>query len=174
MNKRAVTGIMIMMMSLVMLLAPAAAETRESTIFLEGMEEPIKETLFESPEGFSLWYANEWLEADYGVTDQIEGVVISTIYSDDYMVLSVIPEEEAERYIQEFGGVIPEESSASPVQAELFRELKDGRYSFCMLITEEGKYMLAVGQYAEEAAEGNAKFFQRVLDSVVFHTGQTD
>ena len=144
MNKKAMTGMMILMLCLMMILAPAAAETRKGTIYLEGMEETIEETLFESPEGFSLWYANDWLEADYGVEDQIEGVVISTIYSDDYMVLS-------------------------RVQTDLFRELKDSRYSFCSLVAEDGHYLLAVGQYAEEAAEGNAKFFQRVLDSVVFN-----
>ena len=58
----------------------------------------------------------------------------------------------------------------SRVQTEVYLDLDDGIYYFCTLIAENGQYLRAVGQYYAEAAEGNAKFFQRVLDSVVFST----
>lgn len=165
-KKKTVTGLLLTALCLLLILPPAAAETRQGVIFLEGMEEPIEERLFASPEGFSFWYANDRLQAYPGEKENIEGAVVAALYSDDHMVLSLIPEEEAMKYAGDGEVSIAELSMAPRAQMDLYRELKDGQYSFCTLIAENGKYLRAAGQYAQEAAEGNAKFFQRVLDSV--------
>ena len=61
------------------------AETRQGVIVLEGMEEAIEETQFESSQGFSFWYASEHLKADDGDIDGLACVVVSALYSDDCM-----------------------------------------------------------------------------------------
>ncbi len=157
------------MLCLTLTLSAASAETRQGVIWLEGMEEIIEETRFDSPLGFSFWYANECLEAYPGEADGLEGVVVDTIWSDDYMVLSVIAEDEAEALAAEYGLTL--EESEERTQTDLCLELKDGTYRFCSLIAEGGQYLRADGRYMQEAAEGNAKYFQRVLDSVTFEAG---
>ncbi len=167
MKKNILTALLSVILCL-LLLPASVAETREGVIMLEGMEEPIEETLFESPLGFSFWYANEKMEAYHGEAGYIEGVVISALYSDDYMVLSMIPEEDAEEYTGDWEENIVELSADTRVQEDLYHVLEDGQYLFLTLIAEKGQYLCAVGQYSQEAAEGNAKYFQRILDSVTF------
>ena len=171
MKKEAVTVLISALLCLLLALPAAGAETRKGVIALEGMEETIEETLFESPLGFSFWYANERLKAYQGEADNVEGVVVSALYSDDHMILSVITEEEAEGYAGEYGVDITEQPADSRVQTELYLKAEDGQYSFCTLIAENGRFIRAAGRYAVEAAEGNARFFQRVLDSVAFLSG---
>ena len=151
-----------------LLVLPAAAETREGVIMLEGMEEPIEETLFASWMGFSFWYVNDRLDAWHGERGNIEGVIVEALYSDDFMILSMIPEEDAVEYVEDLGLDIVEKSAGSRVQTDVYHVLEDGRYYFLTLIAEDGRYFRAVGEYSQEAAEGNAHFFQRVLDSVSF------
>ncbi|MBR6185363.1 MAG: hypothetical protein IKQ41_03785 [Clostridia bacterium] len=164
MKKTALAGIFLLTLCLALLPAGAAAETRQGVIALEGQEETIEETLLESGMGFSVWYANERLEAYAGEMDGMEGVVVKSLYADDYMVLSAITEEDAMEYAED-----PDMGKAgSLTQTDVYRELEGGRYYFMTLVAENGHYLSAVGEYSEEAAEGTAKFFQRVLDSVVF------
>lgn len=144
---------------LCLLLSAALAETRQGTISLEGMEEPIEETLYESPQGFSFWYVSDRLKAYQGEADGIEGVVVQALYSDDHMVLSIISEKDALAYIK------AQDEDAPRAQLDVYRELKNGTYHFLTLIAENGRYLRAVGRYSQEAAEGNAKFFQLALDS---------
>lgn len=168
MKKKTVTTFVLAALCLLLALSAAAAETREGVIWLEGMEEPVEETLFESPQGFAFWYVNDRLKAEHGEANSIEGAVVAALYADDYMVLSAITREEAEEYIEDLDGSIAEQSAAARVETELYHELADGQYYFCTLIAENGQYLRAVGQYSQEAAEGTAKFFRRVLDSVTF------
>ena len=156
-----------------LLVFPAAAETRQGVIFLEGMEETVEEALFESPQGFSFWYAKDRLEAYYEGAGSMDGVRVGALYADDSMVLSMIPEEDAAEYAQELGVNIRKQSASSRVQMDVYRELENGRYYFLTLIAEDGRYLRAVGDYSQEAAEGNAKFFQRVLDSVTWLSEET-
>ena len=166
MEKKAWTGFLLATLCLLLIFPAAEAETRQSVIALEGMEEAIEETLYESPFGFSFWYAKDRLEAYPGNIGVTEGVIVAALYSDDYMLLSMTDEEDAVEYAEDFDVDIVEESAASRVQMDVYRELEDGQYYFLTLIAENGKYFCAIGQYAEESAEGNAKFLQRVLDSV--------
>lgn len=170
MNRRIAVQFILAVLCMLLLLPNAFAETREGVIWLEGMEETVEETLFESLDGFSFWYASDMLEADFGSKDDIEGVIVSNPYSYDYMLLSVISEEEAAQCAAGLDEDIVEQSAALRVQAEVYCELEDGTYSFLTLIAENGRYLRAVGTYSEEAAEGTAKYFQLVLDSAAFTT----
>lgn len=166
MKKNVWTGILCAMLCLLLCVSAALGETRQGVIAREGTEEPIEETLFESAMGFSFWYASEWLEAYYGEENNIDGVIVETIYSDDSMVFSLISEEDAAEYTGDMEKNITELAADGRVQLDVYREVVDGRYHFLTLIAEKGLYFRAVGEYAEEAAEGNGKLFQLVLDSV--------
>ncbi|MBO4377366.1 MAG: hypothetical protein J5889_00280 [Clostridia bacterium] len=171
MYRKAVSSLICLMLSVLMFLSPALAETREGVIVLEGEEQAIEETLLESPMGFSFWYASESFDAWTGEMDYIEGVIIESLYSDDFMILSLIPEEDAEDYAEDLDEDIIWMSYESRVQADIYRDLEDGRYYFLTLIADEGQYIRAVGEYSEEAAEGNARYFQKILDSIAFLPG---
>ena len=171
MKKKVWIGLLAAALCLALCLPAALGETRQGVIAREGQEEVIEETLFESPLGFSFWYANEWLEAEFGEENNIDGVVVRTIYSDDFMVFSMISEEDAAEYTEDFEKNITELAADGRVQMDVYRELDEGRYYFLTLIAEKGRYFRAVGEYAEEAAEGNGRFFERVLDSVTFTPG---
>ena len=162
MKKKTLMGLLWLTICLILFQSAALTETRQGVIALEGMEEIIEETLFESSLGFSFWYASDRLEAHQDVVRDIDGVCVEAQYSDDYMILSMITEEEA----GDLDENIVEQSASSRVRKDVYRELEDGTYSFLTLIAENGQYLRAIGEYSEEAAEGNAKFFQRVLDSV--------
>ena len=168
MKKNIITLLLTFALCIFLIIPAAGAQTREGVIYLEGMEETIEETLFESPDGYSFWYANECLEAYNGTAGDVQGAVVVNPYSDDCMIISVITEEEAQEYLSRYSADIPEGSAASPFQIELYLELEDAQFSFCTLITDDGRYLRAAGQYSLEAAEGTAKYFQQVLDSVAF------
>ena len=108
------------------------------------------------------------LEADFGSKDDYEGVIVSNPYSDDFMILSLTPEEDAAQYMLDLDEDIVEQSAEPRIQAEVYCELEDGTYNFLTLIAENGRYLRAIGSYSEESAEGTAKYFQLVLDSVAF------
>ena len=164
MKKNRITGFALLALCLCLCLTPAQAETRQGVIWLEGMEEIIEETLFESPEGFSFWYTADGFSADFGTDDPAEGVTVTNIYSDDSMTLSMISEEEAAA----LAGDIAEQAAEARVQVDLPEEIKDGKIHFCTLIGDHGKYLRASGAYYLEAAEGTAKYFRHFLDSVAF------
>jgi len=160
------TKLLLVLLCLLLALPNALSETRQGVIALEGEEEVIEETLYESVQGFSFWYANDRLKVDYDAADNMD--YVCALYSDDRMTLSMIPEEEAKEYTKDFEKSIVEAADESRVQMEVYHKLENGRYYFLTLIGENGLYCRAVGDYAQEAAEGNAIFFQRVLDSVAF------
>ena len=171
MNKKtAMQFLLAVVFCLALVLPAAASETRQGTIALEGMEEPIEETLFKSPLGFSFWYANDSLKAYCEEAGGMEGAVVSALWSDDSMVLSMISEEEAMRYIQDYGVNLEEQPAASHTQIDVYQNLENGMVHFLTLIAENGQYVRAAGTYSLEAAEGNAKYFQRVLDNIIFNT----
>ena len=134
-KKKTATAWLAAALSLLRVLPLAQAETREGVIWLEGMEEPIEETLYESPLGFSFWYANERLDARPGEADGVEGVTVGALYSDDFMFLSVVTQEEA----AEYPGTDAAELFAGPrAQAELYRETEGSVVSFGVLVAETG------------------------------------
>ena len=174
MHKKVWQVLLLAALCLLLIMPASLADTRQGTIILEGMEETIEETLFVSPQGFSFWYASDRLEAYPDVVGNIDGVYVCALYSDDQMILSMIPEEDAAEYTEDFDQGITELSADSRVQMDVSHELEDGRYYFMTLIGEKGLFFRAVGDYAQEAAEGNARFLRRVLDSVTFRTDDPD
>ena len=165
--KKTVIWLTLAILCLALCVPGACAETRQGTIWLEGMEETIEETLFENPQGYSFWYAGDLLKAEFTAAEEPEGVIVSNRNSDDCMMLTVITREEAESLAAD----LAELEAAGRVQAELSCELQDGSWHFVTLIAENGHYLRADGVYAMEAAEGIAKYFQLVLNSVVFADG---
>ena len=151
------------------LAVPAAlAQTRETVIYREGEGETVTEQLLESSFGFSVWYPNELLEAYEGEMGNMEGVIVTAMYSDDHMILSVIPEEDAVEYVEDLDVNIVEQSASGRVVMDIYRDLEDGRYYFLAVVAENGKYLSAVGDYSQEAAEGNGVLLDHVLQSVSF------
>lgn len=167
MKKGAARGA-ILAVCLALLLFTAAAETREGVIYLEGMEEAIEETRFDSPEGFSFWVVTDGFAVDFGEDGDFEGARVRNVYSDDCMILSMITREEAEACVENLDEALAEQSADGRAQVEAYCELEDGMFHFLTLIEEDGRFLRAVGEYSREAAEGTAKYFQRVLDSVAF------
>ena len=149
-------------------LPAAAAETREGVIHLEGMEETIEETRFESPEGFSFWYAQDVLQVDLGTVDGTEGVIVSNPYADDYLILSGITEEQAAEYTKPSGDDFLQQSAAGRVREDVYLTLENGYFRFLTVIAENGHYLRASGAYSQEAADGISKYFDLVLSSVAF------
>ena len=154
-------------------LAPAGAETRQAVIALEGTEETLQETRLANPDGFSVWYAPDRLEAYNGSSGNMDGIIVCALYSDDHMILSMMTEEDAVEYAEESGTDIVKESADARVLTDVYRDLENGRYYFLTMIAEKGKYLRAVGDYSQEAAEGNGKLLQHVLESVSFSAEET-
>ena len=167
MKKHAVTLCLTVLSLLIQV--SALAITRPGMIMLEGMEEPIEETLFESSQGYSFWYVSDGFSVD-SQADQNGDVTVKALYTDDYMTLSLCTPAEAAEYLADSEMKTHEPSSVSHFQRELSLELKNGSFHFFILISDHGHYLKATGVYSLESAEGNAHYFQRVLDSITFRT----
>ena len=154
MKKKAAAQFLWILACLLLLLSAAVAETRQGTIALEGMEETIGETLYQSPQGFSFWYADESLSVRSEKTDGAERVIVCAVYTGESMALTKIPEEEASELTESLGMDIAEQSAASRVQIDLYRELEGTSFRFSTLIAENGEYLQASGEYSMESAEG--------------------
>ena len=171
MTKRIITRALLLVLCLLLTLSVALAETRESVIVLEGEEETIEETLLRSSYGFSLWYAEDCLEAYEGEERNMEGVIVAGLDPDNNMMISVITEEDAEEYVEDLDMDIVAQSAGSRVQVDIYRELSDARIYFLTVIAEKGQYLSVVGEYSQEAAEGISKYFDKVLGSITFTSG---
>lgn len=153
-----------------MLMLPAAAETRLGVIYLEGMEEPIEETLYESPLGFSFWYVQERLtvrETDEAADPEewSRCVTVEDVYGLGYMRITALSAEKAGEYLDGRG----EDPAEERKEILLYQEIwDDASFHFAEIIIADGCYALADGAWPLETAEGNAKYFQRVLDSLFF------
>lgn len=155
------------LLCLLLMVTCASGETRESVIWLEGMEETIIETRFESPEGFSFWYDADLMEADFAAAGETESIRVSNIDSDDFMLLSLISQEEADELIRDREVETAQDPETGRVTTEVYCVLENTTFHFLTLVSENGKVLRAEGVYSMEAAEGNAKYFRRILDSAV-------
>ncbi len=105
--------------------APTAPQTKESTIYLEGMPETVTLTLFESEQGYRLWYdANMFTfapaqEEEYedvfrpASPDAVEGVYLSIRYSDQ------------------------QDYTLEDARLDVLKSLKESGYSANEIVTEE-------------------------------------
>lgn len=57
-------AVLLLLVFLALLRAPALAQTRDTAIFPEGEEETVTETLYESNLGFSFWYEEDLFKVD--------------------------------------------------------------------------------------------------------------
>jgi hypothetical protein len=154
----------------------ACAQTRESVIILEGMEEKITETLYESPDGFRLWYPEDMfrIEDFYGndrvlpADETVEGVELIVVPVD-------IPTEEAGAMIAEATGgymegeaeigEIEEYSLASGLEVKSVQVLCEGMISRFYLITGNESVFCLTAMYPLEAAEGFGVRINAIVDT---------
>ena len=161
---------------ILMTVCAAGAQTRESVITLEGMEEKITETLYESPNGFSLWYPDDtFMIGDFYGNDRllpadetIEGVELIIVPVD-------IPVEGSEGMIYEaVGGYmdgeaeigeIEEYSLASGLDVKTVQVLCEGIISRFYLITGNDRVFCLTAMYPLEAAEGFGARINAVVET---------
>ena len=74
--------LMTVLMIFALLVSAACAETRQGVVYLEGEAEPITETLYETPWGFSFWYDAETFD------------VIETVNNNEVTNICVTAKEE--------------------------------------------------------------------------------
>ena len=170
MRKNRLARLLVSLVCLLALWCGASAETRQGVIALEGMEEPIEETLYESPQGFSFWYVRDGMKAYPGTMDGLEGEIVEAVYTGDRMILSRISEADAAACAQAYGVTLPAQTGAR-VQTEVYQGLEGSTFRFLTMVADGGQYIEASGAYALEAAEGIGKYFARVVDSVAWNAG---
>ena len=78
--------LMIALMLLALLVSAACAETRQGVIYLEGEAEPITETLYETPWGFSFWYDADLLAVDDSRSESGDSLMLLPTESGDLPV----------------------------------------------------------------------------------------
>lgn len=156
---------LLVLMLLCLLLQNAAAETRQGVLWIEGMEEPIEETLAESRNGFSFWFVSDRFSVQ-GQTEPKAGTVIRSLYLDDSMTLTPCTPEEAEKSLKRIGMDIPQPGTSG--QLDLTSEFKNGAFHFVTLIYDNGRFLTADGTYSAESADGTSKYFKRIMESVRF------
>ncbi len=150
-------------------LSETAPQTKEGTIYLEGMPETITLTLFESERGYRLWYdANmfAFVPADEGndvdtfkpaSPDAVDGVSLTINYSAQLDYTLEDAGRDVEKSLQENGYTV------TPVDTnELFPAYQsfgyhgvkgDSTTDTYIVAAEEGQYYITA-EYPLEAAEG--------------------
>lgn len=157
--------------------AAATAEpvqSRESTIVVEGTEENITELLYESVNGFSLWYPVEnflivhenGIDVVYPADEEIENVSMTIVPVD-------IPMDEAAALIDEaIGSYDAEKDTISDVtEGELdsglnikyVEVLSEGMVNRFYLVTGEDKVFCLNAAFPVEATEGFGTRLERIV-----------
>ena len=162
MNRKNAVRFPALILCLLLLCLPSAAETRQSVIAREGMEETIEETLYESPEGISFWYPSDTLTVS---ADGAGRITVSAPETGAAMTLMRMTEEEAAQY-KDLLDESRTEEDGNRVQADVSSEYSDGAFEFVTVLASGAEYLKASGAYPAEAADGVGKMFRRVLDSV--------
>lgn len=79
-----------MLLVFLLLAGAAQAETRQGVIYLEGEPEPITETLYETPWGFSFWYDADLFTVDDSQSESGESLMICPAGSDLPIFLEIM------------------------------------------------------------------------------------
>lgn len=172
--KRALAIILFAILAVSSIAFASPVETRESVIALEGMEEPVTETLYESVNGFSIWYPADTfaIVQEHGndvirpADASIEGVSLIIVPVD-------IPVEESEALIHEAtGGYMPGEAEISEItewQLESGLNVKsvdalcEGVINRFYLIAGSDRVYCLTATYPLEAAEGFGTRFDYIV-----------
>ncbi len=183
-----VAWMLVCMMVLLAAALPAQAQTRESTIAIEGEQEPIMETLYESSLGFSFWYANEY----FGVT---EGDAAASAGNQSVMIYlldeDLDPDEiraTAIAFMEIRPIAVPAEDNwkaeTGYTDAEIYGEYVDDEETLSLVyhhgINPEGLFATEAVVYTddqgvvidafwpEEMNEGFGKYLQRLMRTITF------
>lgn len=157
----------------------SAPQTRQTIVMMEGMEEEIQETLFDSGLGYSIWYEADRLvpSEQYGhVTfvpvDGGEEPVISLM-----IVQAEIAKEQAEAFLGEaVGGYEPTAEISEPVWETLENgvvigtvdAMEEGRIDRFYLVMGGDQVLCITATYPLEAAEGFGVRFDRMVKTIGF------
>lgn len=150
---------------------------RESGVVIEGIEETISETRYESENGFALWYPSETFRvySEYGHETIVP--LDETVDDVSLMIVPVdIPVDQAEAFIHEAtGGYMPDEAVISEitewkldsglnvktVQATLAEEI----HRFYLITGEESVYCVTA-MFPLEALEGYGVRLERIVSTM--------
>lgn len=181
--KKTLAIILFVIMAVSSIALASPVQTREGVIMLEGMEEPVTETLYESVNGFSLWYpADTFAIVQENGNDvirpadaSIEGVSLIIVPVD-------IPVEESEALILEAtGGYMPGEAEISEIaewQLESGLNVKsvdalcEGVINRFYLITGHDRVYCLTATYSLEAAEGFGARLDHIVATFEVVTGE--
>jgi len=153
-----------------------AQETRERTVMLEGIEETITETMYLSPNGFSLWYPADLFKvvSEYGHETIVPAD--ETIENVSLMIVPVdIPVEESEAFIYEAtGGYMEDEAEISEVQEGKLDSGLDVKSVQAALAEEIHRFYLITGadkvfcltaMFPIETAEGFGARMEQIIST---------
>ena len=154
------------------------AQTREAVIFLEGMEEPVTETLYESALGFSFWYDAELMTVDESASEDGRSLIVFPTESDLPVYLELMMPEAV--------GMLPNkflEQNAAPGTEYYYdateagdeimgfvqrAEFNDSLFTAYSVVCSDETFVAAYATYPLEAAEGFGSRFSRLLSTVSF------
>ena len=163
-----------LMLSLLLLLSVASAETREGVIYLEGEPEPIVETLYESPLGFSFWYDAELLTVDEGMSEDGASLIVQPVDSDLPVFLEIMVPEDPSVFPEAFLGEAGD-AERSYGQTDESREIVwasgaapfNGSILLGWNVVDTGAgYVTVYTSCPWEAAEGYGKYLDRLICTI--------
>lgn len=157
----------------------SAADTRVSVILIEGTEEEITETLYESEQGYSLWYDAERLVPTelYGHTCFAPDATIEEPAISLLIVDTDINPEDGEAFLGEaVGGYGPEAEISEPAWETLENGITIGTISAVeegvvyrfYLVMDDVNVLCLTATYPLEAAEGFGVRFDHMVRTIEF------
>ncbi len=162
----------------VLCLSSACAETRQRYIELEGDQEEITETLYESALGFSFWYDADRLTVDEGMSESGQSLILSPQDSDLPIYLEIMLagalDTESFNYLDENAEADTEyEFDVTEAGGDITYFQKPFEYNPDLVTVfytlEEGNdFAAAYACFPEEAAEGYGEVFLRLLSTLTF------
>lgn len=148
----------------VALMSAAWAETRETTIYVEGEPENVTQTLYESGMGFSFWYDAECLEVDDSLSEDGMGVLIAPRDTDQAVYMELMSAESVGMSAMDYlalnagdGVTYERELSESGAQVVGYRQTAAFSDSFVQafyVIEDASGFVAAAGTWPIEMEEG--------------------
>ena len=165
---------------LLLLCLPAGALTRESTIMLEGMEQPVTETLYESGLGCSFWYDASLLTVEESMSEDGKSLIVFPTESDGAIYLEImLPEALDESFWAQAGDISDYQADTTDSGLNVSWLWKKASFNesflegiYIMTSPDDmGRCLIATTVYPMEVGEGFGKYFQKLLWSLNFDDG---
>lgn len=170
--------LMIALMMIALLASAAFAETREGVIYLEGEPEPITETLYETPWGFSFWYDAETFTVNDSQSESGQSLTVYPTESDLPVYLEIMTSHSvgipAERYLAVNGGEedemdeYPCEVGGKITGFEKFADFNEEIMQGFYVIQAGDDWAAAYLSCPMEAMEGFGRRLSAILETVSF------